>query len=309
MDLTLITHSKVSLERDHSLSHYRGPFQHAYCIKIDSKQSRPILHVLSYPTVALSFHLALSVSISFYPSPFWLSIFPLCSTSVHSALIVFFLLFQSFCPFSKSPCQLSSLLSSIYICLFLPCPSLTSHSLFPFFFLFSSVFPCAFLSLSLALSPPQLSLSFSSWQIIILFLLSAVMLLPFSASWTPLRLSPPPSVSTRALFSFSQRCSSGRVGRPGLAPHFCTHSAGLWWWWCGFVCMRGWGGGGSVGGWRGRGGLSELWANYVWQAAEVVGLVLLEVVGEGAWWKTVVAVLGIQNVPQTLSPEKKADWR
>jgi len=63
----------------------------------------------------------------------------------------FFCFSHLFVPFSKSPCHLSSLLSSIYICLFLPCPSLTSlhSSLSVSFTLF---FPCALFSLSLSLA-------------------------------------------------------------------------------------------------------------------------------------------------------------
>lgn len=63
------------------------------------------------------FHFSLSALLHFPP---------FCSQCFFSVIL----------PHSKSPCHISSLLSSIYICLFLPCPSFTSHSC-----LFHSLFP------------------------------------------------------------------------------------------------------------------------------------------------------------------------
>lgn len=86
----------------------------------------------------------------------FISHFLLCSTSLRFALIVFFLVVS---PLSKSPCHISSLLSSIYICLFLPCPSFTSHSPLASFIPFFLGFPLCFFSISLL--PLQLTPSFS----------------------------------------------------------------------------------------------------------------------------------------------------
>lgn len=160
--------------------------------------------------------------------------------------LVFFLLFQSFWPFSKSPCQLSSLLSSIYICLFLPCPSLTSHSILSFLLSLSLRFPLCFsLSLSCSLTAPTLfvflflanhySFSFVSSDAAALF----CKLNPSSS------LSSPPSASTRALFSFSSLCSSSRVGwaawRLSAAADTllgCNGAVVFVCWFCVYVCGR-----------------------------------------------------------------------
>lgn len=169
----------------------------------------------------------------------------------HSALLPsillslsFFLLFQSFCPFSKSPCQLSSLLSSIYICLFLPCPSLTSPSLPPSFFLFPSIFPCAF-SLSRSLTAPTLFVFvFLANHYSFSFVSSDAAAL--SASRNPSFCSPTPRPNPLRL-SFSSRCSSGRVGRPAWRLAAAADTVlGCDGWGCGCVCASalcawGWG--------------------------------------------------------------------
>lgn len=117
----------------------------------------------------------------------------------HLALIVsFFPLFLSFCTLSKSPCHLSSLLSSIYICLFLPCPSLTSHSPFPSFICFLPVFPLCFsLSLPCSLAIPTLS--------VFLFLANHYSFSFVSSEALFCKTNPPlpPSLPACAPFSFS----------------------------------------------------------------------------------------------------------
>lgn len=144
--------------------------------------------------------------------------FCLCSTSLHLALIVsFFPLFRSFCPLSKSPCHLSSLLSSIYICLFLPCPSLTSHSPFPSFICFLPVFPLCFsLSLSCSLAIPTLS--------VFLFLANHYSFSFVSSEALFCKMNPPPPSSLspclRSLFILIV-LFQWQGGAAGLAPHYC----------------------------------------------------------------------------------------
>lgn len=127
------------------------------------KISYPILTVISVYCCSFSppHHLCQHLFIFFIHTVCELSHFSFVFAllpSILLSLFLFFPLFRSFCPLSKSPCHLSSLLSSIYICLFLPCPSLTSHSPFPSFICFLPVFPLCFsLSLSCSLAIPTLS--------------------------------------------------------------------------------------------------------------------------------------------------------
>lgn len=168
----------------------------------------------SQPSSSASLH-------SFFAPPTPLFDFP----SFHSApplptpilaLIVFSCSFTLFLvPFLSQPVispHWSHLSIYAYFCCALRSPLTLSPLLLSL--LSSCFFPLCF-SLFLYLTAP-LPLSFSSWQIIILLLLSAVMLLPFSASWTPpapfsLPLSPP-APSFHSLSAVPVAGWGGRLG-------------------------------------------------------------------------------------------------
>ena len=161
--------------------------------------------------------------------------------------------FSLFCPLSKSPCHLSSLDSSIYICLFLPRPSLTSHCLSLLRSLSLCFSPCAFLlSLSLSLS---LALSLAAPILFVfLFLANHYSFSFVSTDAAALFCKPSPaSLNPRSLFSLIA-LFQWQGGAAGLAPQCCCrHTAGLWWEWC--VRGVGWVGGCIAGGgWGPRSG-------------------------------------------------------
>lgn len=148
------------------------------------KISYPILTVISVYCCSFSppHHLCQHLFIFFIHTVCELSHFSFVFALLPSILLSLFLFSHSFglfAPFLSHPvisphCSHQSIYA--YFCHVLRSP-LTLP--FPLSFAFSLFFPCAFLYLCLALSASQLSLSFSSLQIIILFLLSAVK--PFSA--------------------------------------------------------------------------------------------------------------------------------
>lgn len=132
----------------------------------------PLSRFLTFrPSTLLYFPPSLALIV--FSCSFILFLAPFLSQPVISPHCSHLSIYAYFCRVLRSPLTLSPLLLS-------PLPS--------------CFFPLCF-SLFLYLTAP-LPLSFSSWQIIILLLLSAVMLLPFSASWIPptpfsLPLSPP----------------------------------------------------------------------------------------------------------------------
>lgn len=186
---------------------------------MDLKKSKPLLKLLSALCCSISPPPPL-LSASLHPFHPSVSFLTFClSTLLYfppSRSHCFFMLFQSFCPLSKSPCHLSSLGSSIYICLFLPCPSLTSHSL-------SLCFPPVLFSLSLLLSPHLSPLSLS------LFLAnhySFSFVSSDAAALFSLQAEPNPP-NPRSLF-FLIALFLWQGGAAGLAPHCCCrHTAGL----------------------------------------------------------------------------------
>lgn len=184
------------------------------------KISYPILTVISVYCCSFSppHHLCQHLFIFFIHTVCELSHFSFVFALLPSILLSLFLFSHSFglfAPFLSHPvisphCSHQSIYA--YFCHVLRSP-LTLP--FPLSFAFSLFFPCAFLYLCLALSPSQLSLSFSSLQIIILFLLSAVK--PFSAKWIP-----PSSLSPclRSLFILIV-LFQWQGGAAGLAPDYC----------------------------------------------------------------------------------------
>lgn len=155
----------------------------------------------------------------FFSPPFRLSVLPLLHFPP-SRSHCFFMLFQSFPQVTLS----SLLVAPIYLCMLI---SAASFPLSPPLSLLPSLSPSVSLSLPLCADSLCLSLPGKS---LFCFLLSAVILLPLSESWTPSSptVSPPPHLTPRSSCSSSQRWSSGRVGRPAWRlTSCCRDTAGL----------------------------------------------------------------------------------